>query len=228
MNNTKYYNDSHTATGFDSPEALQAFEEWTSFYKDYSFPLAFDGYNRFRTGEMPMMIMGASFYNTLVAAAPEINGKWEMIPIPGYEVDGEIQRTQSAVTTCSVMLADVEHPEECFEFIRWWVGAEAQAEFGNELEAQMGVAARYFTANKEAFYSLPWTKAEQEVLMAQWEWVDDVPIVPGDYYVGRNLSNAFRRAVYYGDTPREVLNRYNAIINKEIIRKRKEYGLSLS
>ena len=46
--------------------------------------------------------------------------------------------------------------------------------------------------------------------------------------MGRNLSNAFRRVVFYGETPREVLNRYNAIINKEILRKRKEYGLNIT
>lgn len=224
----EYYNDSHTATGFDSPEALRAFEEWTSFYSEYSYPVSFDAYNRFRTGEMPLVLMPISFYNQLIVAAPEIKGKWEMIPLPGYEIDEEIRRSQSATGTCAIMLEGVQHPDACFEFIRWWVSADAQAHYGNEVEAQLGTAARYNTANVEAFYSLPWTMAEQELLMTQWEWVSDVPIIPGDYYVGRNLSNAFRRVVFYSETPREVLNRYNTIINKEIIRKRKEYGLSLS
>lgn len=223
-----YYNDAHTQTGFDLPEALQAFEQWTSFYSEYSYPLNFDAYNRFRTGEMPLVIMPTSFYNQLMVAAPEIKGKWEMLPLPGYEVDGEVQRSQSATGTCAIMLAEVPNPDACFDFIRWWVSAETQAAYGNEIEAQMGPAARYSTANKEAFRNLPWTLAEQELLMEQWQWVEDVPIVPGDYYVSRNLANAFRRVVYYRETPREVLGRYNAIINKEILRKRKEYGLSLS
>ena len=229
QNGGDYYNGTHTRTGFDSPEALDAFSRWTSFYSEYSYPLNFDAYNRFRTGEMPMVIMPISFYNQLVVAAPEIRGKWEMAALPGErQTDGGINRTQSATGTCAMMMADAASPDNAFAFIRWWVGAETQAAYGNEVEAQMGTAARYSTANIEAFRNLPWTAAEQEILFEQWEWVSDVPIVPGDYYVGRNLSNAFRRVVFYGETPREVLNRYNAIINKEILRKRKEYGLNIT
>jgi hypothetical protein len=52
-----------------------------------------------------------------------------------------------------------------------------------------------------------------------------VPQTPVNYYIGRNLTNAFRRVVIKGENPRETLNYYNRDIDKEILRKRKEFGL---
>lgn len=49
---------------------------WTRFYTDYSFPLTYDFYNRFRTGEMPLGLAPYSMYNTLSALAPELDGLW--------------------------------------------------------------------------------------------------------------------------------------------------------
>lgn len=228
QNGGKYYNDKNTKTCFDSNSALKAFLQWTSFYKDYSYPYAFDPYSRFRTGEMPLVIMPISFFNTISVASPEIKGKWSMAPIPGVRgADGSINNSQSSMGNCCMMTAKAKNKEECFAFMKWWVGAETQSNFGNQLEMQLGIGARYYTANKEAFSALPWNTAEQKVILSQWEKNVDVPIVPGDYYVTRNLLNAFRRTVYYSENAREVLNRYNNTINKEITRKREEYGLPI-
>ena len=52
-----------------------------------------------------------------------------------------------------------------------------------------------------------------------------LPQVPGGYYVDRNLTNAFRRTVFYSRNYREALLEYNREINLEITRKRREFGL---
>lgn len=68
----------------DSNVALEAFEKYTRFFTDYSFPKKFDGPNRFRTGEMPILIADYSTtYNQLTVFATEIDGLWEMVPLPG-------------------------------------------------------------------------------------------------------------------------------------------------
>ena len=54
----------------------------------------------------------------------------------------------------------------------------------------------------------------------------DLPEVPGGYYVTRNIDNAFRACVYRGENPREMLLKWTAETNKEISRKRREYGLT--
>lgn len=226
QNGAQMYNADFTATALDSQNAINAFTEWTSLYTNYSFPMEFDAFSRFRTGEMPMMLMPYSFYNQLTVGAPEIANMWGMLPMPAREVDGEMSRISSSAGTGSIILRDAENVEDCFRFVKWWTGPEVQAAFGTEIEAVLGPAARYNAANVEAFRRLPWSASEQAVILEQWEDVSAVHNVPGNYYVSRCLTNAFRRAAMYYDSPRETLLKYNRQINGEITRKREELGLS--
>lgn len=222
----EYYTKDLSATGFDSPEAVAAFKQWTDLYTKYSFPLYFDAFNRFRTGEIPLVLQNYNFYCTLQAAAPELKGLWEMAPLPGtLQDDGVIDRTQPGGGTACIMMSNLPNKEDAFEFLKWWVSADTQAAFGNSLESTMGIAARYTTANQQAFEQLPWTATERQVLCAQWEQVRPLENVPGNYYITRSLTNAFRRVVYYYENPREILLRYNEDMNTELMRKRIEYGL---
>ncbi len=222
----KFYTDDLRATGFDQPEALAAFTEWTGLYKNQGLPISFDFYNRFRTGEMPMGITSYAFYNTLAVAAPELRGLWRMVPVPGTAgEDGSISRQESCYGTAAVMLKSAKDPDAAWEFLTWWTSAEVQARYGLELEYLIGPAARYNTANKEAFESLPWNADERGNLTRQWEAVWDVPQLPGNYNTDRNIQFAFRRVVYYYENERETLFEYNKEINKEITRKRQEFGL---
>ena len=123
------------------------------------------------------------------------------------------------------MLKDAKNQQNCFEFMSWWVGAQAQAQFGNEIESQMGPIARYNTANKEAFRNMPWSSAEQELIMSQWKSAWATPNPPGCYYISRSLTNAFRNVVMNNKNPREMLNRYNTQMNNEIKRKRNALDL---
>ncbi len=66
--------------------ALDAFSDVCRLYTDYSFPVAFDAANRFRTGEMPLMISDyVTTYNQLVVFATEIAGLWSFTAVPGTE-----------------------------------------------------------------------------------------------------------------------------------------------
>jgi hypothetical protein len=55
--------------------------------------------------------------------------------------------------------------------------------------------------------------------------VKDLREVPGSYFVSRCIDNAFRAVLYDGDNAREVFEREVEDINREIARKRKEFGL---
>jgi ABC-type glycerol-3-phosphate transport system substrate-binding protein len=221
------YKEDKKSTALDQQQALDAFKEWTGFYTQYSFPLIFDFYSRFRTGEMPVGIVPYTTYNQLSVAAPELRNLWEMLPVPGTKMpDGSINRKESSNGSGAIMLNNIKDKEAGYEFLKWWTSTEVQARYGSELEAVMGPGARYNTANIEAFGKLPWSKNEADKLIAEWGSVWDTPQVPGNYYLTRSLSNAFRKVVYNNETPREVLFQYNQDINREIDRKRTEFGLS--
>jgi len=226
QNGGSYYKDGGKASGLDAEEALLAFKRWTDLYVNYKAPQQFDFINRFRIGEMPVGIADYTTYNSLVVFAPEIRGLWAFAPVPGTpESEGAIHRESASVTLGSVMFKRAKNKENAWAFIDWWTGKEAQLTFGRELEALMGAAARYPTANLEALRELPWPADDFERLMEQLEWVRGVPDVPGGYFTKRHLNNAFFEVLNKGANPRETLKDYARTINQEITVKRREFHL---
>jgi len=109
--------------------------------------------------------------------------------------------------------------------MKWWLSTETQAAYARGMEAILGAAARYLTANVDAFKRLPWSTKELLILEKQRENSVGIPIVPGDYIVGRYIDNAFRSSVNQGVNPRDSIYDYAEKINIELARKRKEFGL---
>ncbi len=219
-----YYTDDLQKTRFDLPGALEAFIEWTDLYTKYSLPVKYDFFSRFRTGEMPLALDQYTMANTLAAAAPELDGLWDIAPIPGIRrEDGTVDRSCGAMGTGAVIMATSKQQDAAFKFISWWTSDETQAAFGLSLENLMGAAARWPTANKNAFIRMRWTDAQQKAILEQWKDVDDIPQLPGNYIINRSLSFAFRAVVYDDKVPRAVLAKYNKEINKEIARKWAEF-----
>ena len=91
--------------------------------------------------------------------------------------------------------------------------------------AIIGSAARYPTANLQAFEQLPWPIKDYLMLKEQREKAVGIPTVPGDYIVGRHIDNAFRAVLNSSVSPQDALYHYHLKINEEITRKRNELGL---
>ena len=91
--------------------------------------------------------------------------------------------------------------------------------------AIMGPSAKYNTANRSALAELPWTMEEYTQISAQFENLAAVPNYPGAYIIGRYTSFAFLSAYNEKADPVESLMGYINTINKEITRKREEFGL---
>lgn len=226
QNGGSYYNTKLDKTEFNTKVAYDAFTDWTNLYSKYGLSRSFDFYNRFRSGEMPIGIMNYVTFNQLYSAAPEIRGLWKMVPVPGtLKADGNVDRTETASGTAAVILDQCKVKDEAWEFLKWWTDGAAQASYGTQLEATLGVAARYDTANIEAFDSIGWTKSEAEMLKTQWAAVTDIPQIPGNYFISRCLTNAFRLVVDEEENPVRALNIYNKDMNAEITRKRVEFDL---
>lgn len=222
-----FYNEDKTACVLDQNTAVQTFTWFTTLYTDYKLQISFDFANRFRTGEMPIAIVDYSAYNQLSIYAPEIAGLWEMALVPGTErEDGTIDRTVVSTGSGCVILSKSRHPKEAWEFLKWWTGAETQTAYGTALEQIMGTAARYTTANREAMASLPWSSQMEETISKQWEWARALPELPGSYMTGRYFDFAWRDVVNNNADILESV--YDAVedINAEIVKKRKEFGLT--
>lgn len=234
----EFYSEDYRSTQFDSEEAKGAFKTWTSFFSEYGFPVSFDLYNRFRSGEMPIGIASYNFYTQLEQMAPEISGRWTMVPIPGTQKeDGTIDRSLSICNAAGTSTASgleqgmavatvvntSTHKEAAWKFIKWLASAEVQVEYGLDVESVMGPLGRYTPANMEAFEQMPWTGNQKQLLKTQWEDVVILKEVPGGYAITRNINNAFRRTIYDNENPVDMLNKYNLLINKELERKYNEF-----
>ena len=226
QNGGTYYNESRTATNFNNQTAIDAFITFNRFYTDYDVPISYDALNRFRSGEYPIIMAGYSFFNNLAVGAPEIKGLWKMAPIPGTEQeDGTISRAEVCDGTVCIMVEDCDNKEQVWDFMSWWVSADTQATYGNNIEARLGAGGRYSTANLEAFEMLPWSYDDAQSIKAQWKHVTDFPKVPGDYYVTRMLNNAHRAVLYKSENPRAALISYSKDMDKELERKYEQYRI---
>ncbi len=226
QNGGQFYRDGGQESDLDSRTGMETFKQWTEFYTDYKLEREYDFANRFRTGEMPFGIADYTLYNQLSVFAPEIRGMWGFVPIPGtVQKDGTLDRTVSSGGSAVVMMDKAKDKEASWEFMKWWTSEETQTVFGREMEGLMGAAARYPTANIKALDSLPWPVADYENLKAQFEWAEGVPEVPGGYFTGRHLFNAFYKTVVGGVEARESIMDYVQYIQDEITTKRKEFGL---
>lgn len=219
------YTEKGDAALLDNSMAVDTFSFMTSLYTDYGLSKEYNFLNQFRSGSVPIGISDYSLFNQLSVFAPELNGVWEFISVPGtLRENGKIDRTVPGEVNACMILSKSQHLEEAWEFIKWWTDAEAQAKFGKELESIMGTAARYSTANKEAMYEIPWAKKDFDKITEQMRWVKGVPEVPGGYYTQRYMDFAFKDVVNANEKPAKVLASATLTINNEIAMKRKEFG----
>lgn len=219
------YTEDHLTTTLNTPGALEAFKLWTSLYTQYGFPLYKDDFNRFRSGEMPLVITNYTFYSQLKTAAPDIRNLWDMALIPGTVLeDGTINHATAASGTAGLILSNADHPDVCWEFMRWWNSSETQIAYGQQIENVLGAVGRYNPANVSAMKGLRWSSRELEIIMEQWGYVQELPELPGSYYVSRNIDNAFKEVYYDKANARETLNYWTKQINEELERKRNEFA----
>lgn len=219
----KLYNNHGQTVAFDTKEAMNSFEKWLKLYTDYSSSVTYNFVNRFRTGSMPIGIIDFSTYNTLQVSAPEIKGLWSMHPIPTSGT-GEIGASVSTVSS-SFIIKTTEYPEESWEFLKWWVGAEEQYNYATAIENRLGTSARFATANIKAFSRLSWDADTMAKLQKQRKNSFAVEQVPGGYFLSRHVDNIYRTVINEGSDIRKTVLNYTDIINAELKRKRQEFGL---
>lgn len=220
------YNDKRDKSGLDSAEAIETMELYANLYTQYGLDYQFDFANRFRSGELPVVITDLMSYNQLTVFAPEIKGLWGMLPVPGTRrEDGSVDRAAACTVTGAVLMSSSEDVQAGWEFLRWWTSASVQSSYGRDLESVVGSAARYNSANVEAMASVPWDTGMWQQIEAQATALQAVPEAPGGYFTTRHYDFALRDIVYHGENVRTALEDAAEDINSELAKKRQEYGL---
>jgi ABC-type glycerol-3-phosphate transport system substrate-binding protein len=236
-------------TTFDQESSIQAFTTWTRFYTVYQFDQTFDPFSRFRTGEMPIVILPYGFYNQVAAAAPEIRGLWDFRHVPGTwrtleegqswgnvpeerrrittdnrgnEIREILDISASSAASCGLIFNKTKDKDAAWDFLKWLTSDEIQTQFGQNMEAMLGPMGRYDTANKNALANLAWSPRELRRLETQRDALVEIPMIPANYSATRHIKNAFRAVVNDNWFPRYALESYNRDIDAEITRKNNE------
>ena len=226
QNGAPLYTDDSKATAISTENGISAFTQWVNLYTKYKIPQTTNILTRFRMGESPLVISDYTFYNQLQIGAPEIEGKWNIAPIPATVMaDGSIDRSQASSVNSCLIFSNAK--DSSWEFLKWWTSADTQADYGIEIEALQGASARWATANIEAFGRLPWAKRISSIIEQQWGNVLGVPQIAGGYYTARSIDNAIRSVVNENENTRETILDFAVDIDEEITIKRKEFNLEV-
>lgn len=219
------YTNGGTTISYDTDVALDAFTEMCELYTHKKFPKTYDAANRFRTGEIPIIIADyITFYNQFTIFATELNGLWGFTNIPGtVREDGTVDRTTIGSVTAMVVMRDAEEKKNtAFKFMEWWMRTNVQSAYANELIALLGPAGKYATANYEAFSEMSWSASESKILKAQFKVLKCMPEMPGSYIISRYVNFAYLAVYNNGKNPSDELQGYVDTINREMERKREE------
>jgi ABC-type glycerol-3-phosphate transport system substrate-binding protein len=226
QNGGTVYNEQKSRTALDNKISVDAFYKWSELYTKYKIPQQLDITTRFRTGEVPLVLAGYTFYNQLVVAAPEIRGLWDFSPVLGtIRQDGSLSIATICGGTGSIIFKNSKDVESSWEFIKWWTSSDTQQKYGLEIESLQGASARWPTANIDAFDKLSWPTSASNSIKMQRDEVVGLPEVPGSYMLSRYIGSAIRLTINNGYPPRESILDWNKKINEEIVLKRIEFGM---
>lgn len=218
------YSPDGKSTNLSDSQVAVTFNEWTDYYTKLKLPRTLDFYNRFRTGTCPLGISTHTMYTTLKAAAPEIDGLWNVALIPGTVLeDGTISNVSSGGGSSCSILKMTKNPKGAWEFLKWWTNAETQLAYSNEVESVLGPTGRVSVSTVEAFSNMEWDSDMKDTILTAMNQVEEIPEYPGSYYVSRSVYQSFWNVVENNQNPKEMLLKYAEEADVEIARKWKQY-----
>lgn len=220
------YDPDAFGTALDDPASIAGLTMMTELYTIYSMDVTVSSfYNDFRLGTAPIGVGDFGMYVMLANAAPDIQGLWKIALMPGVDKGGgTIDRSAPGALTANVIFKNTEYKEESFDFLQWWASTATQVEFERLLLSTMGSSYMWNSANLEAFTAAGYDEDDVAVILGQWEWLRELPKVPGSYQVELEISNLWNRVVLDRDNLRVELNDAVIRADKEIKKKMGEFG----
>lgn len=219
------YNSELNKTNMSNASQVAVFKKWTDFYTKYSLNPDINFYQRFRVGTVPIGVAGYANYQTFAAAAPEIAGRWSIHLIPGTkDENGSINHAGAGSGTGCAIMKSSKNQDAAWEFLKWWVSEDTQYSYSSGVEAVLGTTGRITTSNVAALKRLSWYSKDLQAIIKQWECVEEIPEVPGSYYVSRSVDQAFWAVKNGGEDEKKAITKWAKISDNEIERKISEYA----
>jgi len=221
----KLFTDDGLKTAIGDSKTLRALKEMTELFTMYGIPTQVANFfESFRKGEIPIGVGNLGTYVQLTIAAPELKGMWSIVPSPGVEWNGVIERWQTGSAQAVAIFNDTKYPMESWEFVKWWLSEETQRQFINQVVSTYGIEFLMIPANRNAVSWLPIRQSDLSVIKSQFEWLQEVPKMPASYILEREISNIWNKVVLEGKPLRVAVDDGINVVNKEFARKLEEFG----
>src|SRR5699024_10314440 len=226
QNGGDFYTEDITKSGLNNDVTIDGVRALTDLFTIYNMPKDVPSfYQQFRDGSVPIGVADYGNYNMIVNAAPEIANVWDISLMTGYKNDeGTVERWSSGGAESAIMFESSQQKDGAWQFMQWWLSDKVQQEFGTNLQMTFGNEYMWNTANLNAFKELPWPSKDKEVVLAQSEWIEEVPRILGSYMAEREVSNVYNSVVVDGNNLRKAIDLSTKRINRETIRKLEEFG----
>ncbi|MGC8902318.1 MAG: extracellular solute-binding protein [Fervidobacterium sp.] len=221
----KLFTDDGLKTAIDSPETLRAFKEMTELFTMYGMPIQVANFfESFRKGEIPIGVSNITTYIQLNIAAPELTGRWTIVPSPGVRYGQVIERWQTGSAQAVTIFNDTKYPMETWKFIKWWLSKETQSAFVNQVVSTYGMEYLFIPSNRYVIDDVPLKREDLEAVKEQFKWLQEVPKMPASYVLEREISSIWNKVVLEGKVLRVAVDDAVTTINKEFARKLEEFG----
>ncbi|MBP1993107.1 extracellular solute-binding protein [Paenibacillus eucommiae] len=228
QNNVEFYTKDGKTTELNGEAAIKPFTEWMDLFQKYYLPMEVPAFfNHFRYGDIPAGVADFNTYVLLSVAAPDIAGHWKMIPVPGTRMeDGTVSRWTQQSTTSMMIMKKSKKQDKAWAFLKWWTSSATQLRYAQDIESFFGMEYRWNSANLEALMQSPWPAEDLESIKEQARWIKNVPLVPGYYYLNREMDFAWNYVLLDGMPEKEALEKAALSLQREMKRKQEEFGYS--
>ncbi|NLN51094.1 MAG: extracellular solute-binding protein [Acholeplasmataceae bacterium] len=221
------YKDVSYQTTFDEEETIKALTFLTEIFTIHNLPQQVPSFfEHFRSGSLPIGIGSVDFYLQLKYAAPELNGQWGVLPIPGiYDQElAEVARWAPNYGKASIILKTSKMQTEAFQLVKWWNKPETQLEYLENIKMVLGERFMFLPANLKTLEYSAWDEALKKEALVQAQWSRIPAVTPGSYIIERELTNIWNKIVIDKINPRIAIDQSIPRINRELARKFEEFG----
>lgn len=165
------------------------------------------------------------FINTLQVSAPEINGMWNMYPVPSGDQYRRL-RIQCKRRQLRVYIKSERATRRGVGVFEGFTDEEEQYDYAMAIENLQGEVGQGSAPQMlRRLTNFPLKKSTLQQINVQRDKAVGVQQVPGGYFLSRHIDNIYRAVKNDGDDVRQTVLEYTDVINAELTRKRKEFRL---
>ena len=217
------YNDDLTRSGYDSPEAIEAFKDYVDLYVKHKIAVELPPVQAFMSEDLAITLQYPSFYTNLIHSAPTIEGKWSIVQAPGYASSEKLNRTTFGTGSSLGIFERSKNKAEAWEFVKWFTDDSTQVELAKRTMDEIP-GSIFIPANPEGALKIGIEQKAAEIFTkALAESTASVYGLVAPRHRRRYLQMAGQKAIFQGADPEEAMKEAAREHNVEIERKQKEY-----